>query len=286
MWASKAKGLFTKQLVTAAQLAGNDFLLAKYGKDFHTNVQTAHVAGVACMLFYEADPEPYLDWNLDDRDNWDEWKCDDFVNIINAIMVGGINGVPRRVDGVMMDASKVDLPGGKKITAQWIVGYCEWLMNKVYDALKLPIYLYMNRNPINAWKHDTVSIETLYSFIARWEGVSTFDFWVGVGENGVPADNAKPLLPYDDGQPWLFWFYHVDDDGNIDVLHQYDAATLYGVLGFTPAVSGEPYDSGNSGGDGGSEPVVSGKTNELLTAILAELKETNKLLGSSNLLKM
>ena len=53
MWESKAKGLFTKKLISSSDLSGKDFLIARYDDSFHTNVQTAYDNNIPCFLFYE-----------------------------------------------------------------------------------------------------------------------------------------------------------------------------------------------------------------------------------------
>ena len=286
MWESRAKGLFTKKLVSADQLAGNFFLLAKWHeKEFTVNVQTAHDAGVACMLFYEADPES-VSFDLKNIDGWPEEKVIDLQNIINAVMVGGVDGVPRDVKGVMIDCSKVIQKDGKKITAQWIAGYGDWLLQKVWDLLGIPVYLYMDQNPLIEWKNDPVSIETLYTFIAKWGGVCTVDWANEIDENGYPVnwsvvdkDGAisiveKPSLTYDDGQPWLFIFYHLDGDGNIDVIHHYVEATLAETLGFSPPAQ-DPVDESEWDGNEGDDNFEDKGIKQILSMILIEQKKTN-----------
>jgi hypothetical protein len=236
MWQLKAKGLFTKELITAEKLAGKDFLVSKHGDSFHTNVQTAYDAGIPTLLFYEADPEPMINSGLD-PDGWSDAGMPDLQNIINDVMVDGLGGVKRAVHGVMIDCSKFSYVatqgnGEKKtiyITAPWISEYGSELLMRTSKRLGLPVYLYMNMNAVTYYKSigDSVSVETLYRFIASWQGVSTVD-WAGVDTAGYPLDTEKPVLPYDDGQPWLFWFYHLNADGMIDVLHQYGKEYLYG----------------------------------------------------------
>jgi hypothetical protein len=262
----RSKGLFAKKLVTASQLVGRDYLIAKHGDSFHANVQTAFDAGVPCLLFYENDPEKLIDCGLNEK-NWPDDKNADLQAIIKDVMVGGVQGTRRAIHGIMIDCSKVVQSNGKILTAQWIAQSGNHLMNRVWSLLKIPVYLYMNMNPINQYKDDAVSTETLRQFIGRWGGVSTVD-WAQVGADGYPVADERPLLPYDDGQPWKFWFYHVDSNPstgsgtNIDVLYQWDKVRLYGKdeLGYQAPATPDPSTGSTSSptGSGTGSPNGSG----------------------------
>ena len=260
---SRSRGLFTKKLVSAAQMAGKDYLITKHGDSFHPNVQTAYDIGIPCILFYENDPEKLIDSGLNEK-NWPDDKNADLQAIIKDVMAGGLGGTKRAVHGIMIDCSKVMQTDGKILTAQWITRTGSHLLSRVWALLGIPVYLYMNMNPINQYKDDPVSTETLFGFIASWQGVSTVD-WAQVGADGYPVASEKPTLPYDDGQPWRFWFYHVNSNTNIDVLYQWDRAWLYceKELGYqipdtpyNPPVEGDGTGSGT--GDEVKPPAATG----------------------------
>ncbi len=249
MWEAKSRGLFTKKVITKADLTGRDYLIAKHGDSFHQNVQTAYDVGKPCFLFYENNPELLIDLGLD-VNRWPDDQNQDLQAIINDVMVGGVNGSKRAIHGVMIDCSKTITSTGKTLTSQWLTQTGQNLINKVWKYLKLPVYLYMNMNPVNTYKNNLNDIETLYSFISANQGISTVD-WATISPAGYPIDSERPVLPYDDGQHWLFWFYHVDSSVNIDVLHYFDKTTLYQTLNYSVSIPstdpGDPGDTGNTG---------------------------------------
>lgn len=271
MWEAKARGLYTKNLISKSALSGKDFLIAKHGDTFHQNVQTAYDVGIPCMLFYENNPELLGDYNLGEQ-YWPDDKNIDLQNVINDVMVGGLNGAKRAVHAIMIDCSKTVSSTGKTFTAQWLTQTGQNLINKVWKYLRLPVYLYMNMSPVYTYKNNLNDIETLYSFIARNDGVSTVD-WATITSAGYPIDSEKPVLPYDDGQHWQFWFYHVDSSVNIDILHYFDKTALYSEWNYSPSTNSG--DSGStddgSSGDSGSSTVDSSE-------VLAELKKQTALL--------
>jgi len=266
MWESKSRGLFTKKVITQADLNGRDYLIAKHGDSFHQNVQTAYDAGKPCLLFYENNPELLVDLGLD-VNRWPDDKNQDLQAIINDVMVGGVNGSKRAIHGVMIDCSKTITSTGKTLTVQWLTQTGQNLINKVWKYLKLPVYLYMNMTPVHTYKNNLNDIETLYSFISANQGISTVD-WATISPAGFPIASERPILPYDDGQHWMFWFYHVDSAVNIDVLHYFDKTTLYQSLNYSavipPVNPGDPGDPGDSGVDS--------------TLVLAELRKQTLLL--------
>jgi hypothetical protein len=294
-WESKAKGLFTKKLISAADLYGKDLLISQYDDSFHTNVQTAADFGIPTMLFYPNDPEKLIQSGLN-PDSWGDDQHEDLQNIINAVMVGGVTGVPRAVQGVMIDCSKVYTTDSKKLTAQWITETAAHLGSRIWALLKLPVWYYMNMEPITAWKDDANMLETLNTFIDNSGGIATVD-WATL-DGDIPASTKKPTLPYDGGKPWSFWFYHVDENVNIDVLAYADTNSIYGDawLNFTPssssgdpsAGSGSDGDSGDSstGSENGGTVVVDGTTNGYLAAILAKMTDIDSKLGNSKLINM
>jgi hypothetical protein len=273
MWEAKAKGLYTNNLITKADLSGKDYLIAKHGTSFHTNVQTAYDVGIPCILFYENNPELLVDNGLN-VNNWPDNQNEDLQNVINDVMVGGVNGVKRAIHGIMIDCSKTISSTGKTFTVQWLTQTGQNLINKAWKYLKLPVYLYMNMSPVYTYKNSLNDIETLYSYIAANQGISTVD-WATITSTGYPIDSEKPVLPYDDGQPWIFWFYHVNSAVNIDVLHYHDKATLYSSLNYSPSSStGNTGDTGDTGSTVDSSLVLAElvKQTALLQQILAYMK--------------
>lgn len=258
MWEAKARGLFTKKLISQADLVNRDFLIAKHGDSFHQNVQTAYDLGKPCLLFYENNPELLVPYGLDES-KWPDDQNEDLQAIINDVMVGGVNGTKRAIHGVMIDCSKTITSDGKTLTVQWLTQTGQNLINKVWKYLRLPVYLYMNMSPVYTYKSRLNDIETLYGFIAANQGISTVD-WATITPQGFPIDSERPVLPYDDGQPWQFWFFHVDNNVNIDVLHYFDKATLYKTLNYSastpPVTPGDPGDSGDSGDSGVDSSLV------------------------------
>ena len=223
-WSTKAKLLYTDKPVVS--LAGYDGGIFKHGASFHDNVQKAHDAGKPCMLFMQSNPDLLFDATL----NPAVWQTSqDFENLISDIFIGGAEGTKRKIHGVILDISKT-MHNGNKIPVQWVTGYGGWLLDMIWDATKLPVYIYCHNDVAKAYK-DTDLID-LQTFLISRANVSTISL-VAVDENGMPGNNVYPALPYNDSGrcPWYFWLYKVVAQG-IDVLYWQNKDVLYNDLNF------------------------------------------------------
>jgi len=244
-----AKGLFvdpTSKTITASELSGYDFLIAKavVGEDklagFTDAVQAAYDAGVPCVLFFENNNELYSSGLGYNEDRFPTVDVDKQIAAIRGQIYAGT--AKRAVHAVMMDNSKTALvwEPGKSQTDVWIGKFGQWMLSMIWKAFKLPNYLYMNKNAVTAWP-DSQQIVSLIEA----NGLSA-PSWATT-ENGIPADGQKPSLSYwrSTEPAWHFWFYAYNlVDGALSVLYNGSKETLYQELNFTtstdPEIPDEP----------------------------------------------
>jgi hypothetical protein len=139
----------------------------------------------------------------------------------------------------MLDISKT-MHNGKKIPVQWVTGYGGWLLDMIWDATKLPVYIYGHNDLAKAYTgNDLIELQT---FLISRANISTISL-VAVDENGLPGNNVYPTLPYNDAGrcPWYFWLYKVVAQG-IDVLYWQNVDVLNNDLNFKPGTVTPPVD--------------------------------------------
>jgi hypothetical protein len=214
-------------LVTAEQLSGRNFLIAKYGTYFHKNVQAAYDVKIPCLLFYEGNPELLFESGYNNAE-WDDAINVDLQNILEAIG-------SRVVHGVVIDC-KVKDSLEKLIEANWVAGYTKRLLTRSNEILGIPSFHYMAPGVPGMYSGNDKEI--INQFIIGCKTISTWSATTSI--DGFPADGTKPALPYDDSTlcPWAFWLFAANS-GKFDVLYNGDVAALYAKLKYITATSTE-----------------------------------------------
>lgn len=257
-WSTRARGLYVEDkdgAISAADLANCDFVVAKAGERFTGTVQAAADAKIPCLLFVANEPEWYLNMGLDPS-RWPKPEADPMIDITDKMILYAGSSKKRAVHGVMLDTSKTITADKKTLPAPWIADHGQHMLDLIYKRYELPVYMYQNIDPMNAWKNDFQAKEKLIAFIKR-NGICTVSFRT-TDAQGYPVEGKGPVLPYDDGVTWYFWLYAVAAKG-MRFLYSGTKADLYAELGFKPGtVPQEPPtgDDGDTGGGGGTSPDV------------------------------
>lgn len=261
-WSGNARGWYVEEkhgVVDPFDLYEYDFLVSKNWSGFDKNVQAAYDAGKPILLFYANDPELYVDMNLG---SWPEPDNDPQIKELDR-MLKMASGAMRKVHGIILDCSKVRMSNGKNLTATWIAEHGKHMVDMIWQRYKLPIWMYMNADPLAVWPDSQEIIGWIDSI-----GVSTVSKVDEAG--GFPADGTKPTLPYHGENGWGFWLYSVAGDWKF--LYNGDAASLYKMLNFTPKDT-TPTDPPDPGDDDDEPPVVPTDPTEFQAAVLALLTE-------------
>lgn len=239
-WSSRAIGLWhdSKDPLSATSLQGMDFLLAKIGANFvqgHCNL--AYNAKIPFGLFFEADPELYGLCPIGDFNRWPDITGDPTIKMLDSYIMSGT--MKRAIHFIVIDCSKTINSYGKTITPMWIVKTGERLISLIWQKYKLPVYLYMNQNPVVSAATDPAGKEALNLFLnSNGDGLSVFSK-PAIGVDGYPADGTRPVLAYDGGKPWGFWLYNPVTVG-IKTLYNKDKTGLYADLNYTSSGTSVP----------------------------------------------
>jgi hypothetical protein len=224
-WSTKAKILYSEKLVTS--LDGYAGGLFKRGDSFHPNVQMAYDQKKACGLFLQSNPNLLFDATL----NPDHWiTSQDYEDVISDVFVGGRWGSKRAIQYIVVDISKT-IFNGKKIPVQWVTGYAGWLLDMIWDATKLPVYIYARPELGSAYTGaDLIDLQT---FLINRANISTISKAV-IGENGLPSNLTYPALAFNDAAkcPWYFWLFNILTNGNVEALYWQDQTVFYNDIGF------------------------------------------------------
>lgn len=227
---TRAKGLWVDGTdeVTPADLVGYDYLIAKVGTKFHTNVQRAFDAKIPLIMFYQFRPEIWLGSVMSET----AWPADQNICLTECrqwIMSGASK---RAIHGIMVDCSE-PMPQNKTDVG-WLTRPSKLFISQLWNEFKLPTYLYMNQNPLGYYTTQNGK-DTLYGFVASQDGMSTPTF-VATNATGLPLDNTKPLMSYNNTKVW-FWLYKLMGSRIASIYMQGTKTALYNDLNF---VSGTP----------------------------------------------
>ncbi len=234
VWSDKARLLYVdgEQLTTVDELSQYDGLIAKIGSKFTANVQVAYDASKPIILFVENKifKNPHVDFGINENvwldENHEILIIDPEIGLDRYIYT---NGIKRKIHGIMLDCSGTYTSDTKEpLTSTWIVKRAKWMLNMIYKRYKLPVYMYMNSDPVNMF--TGVKREEIYSLIIEF-GVSTVSKALLL-ENGYPSDSDRPKLPYDDTSKvrWYFWLYNFTNGWKF--LYNGTKEYLYDELGY------------------------------------------------------
>jgi hypothetical protein len=276
-YTGKARGFWVNGDKLVDSLVGYDFLIAKYGSQFHNNVQKAYDANIPCILFYENNPLQFIQAGLD-KSKWLDSANEDLQNIIAAVGA-------RAIHGVMIDCSMHIEDNGNLLAVNWLTQTGQHLLDRVWANLKYPkslvrgTYLYMGYKVPLAYTE--IDRETINMFILANANISTT--YKATSFNGV-YPTSDPTLPYNDSSkcPWYFWLYKVMTNG-YDVLYRQNKTQLYEDLGFVAStvVVEDPIVEDPEEEDPITPPVTSNML-EAINAAIVELAGIRKALEERN----
>jgi hypothetical protein len=234
VWDTRAKGLFVEDkngVIAPEQLDGMDFLIAKTGELFTKQIQSAYDCKprIPFIMFYENDPEPYLEMGLDPR-KWPVGDADPQIKYLDRMI-----GNPKRsIHGIMLSCSKIFHQGTKAFSPAWITQHGQHMLNMIWNRYHIPMYLYMDSNPWAVWKDDVDGITMLNNFVKTQ--ISTVTFAIEMA-GIVPATGQAPKLPADTAK-WYFWLYSVGKNC-LRFLYNGNKAMLYDELNFVAPTTPE-----------------------------------------------
>lgn len=273
-YASRAKGIWVEgnDEVTVAELANYDFLVAKVGAKFHNNVQHAYDAGKPLIMWYQFRTDIWEGTPL----NPSAWPADKNICIqeCRSWIMSGMS--KRAIHGIVIDASEP----ANRTDVFWMTMPTKKFMEDMWTEFKLPLYLYLNRNPLNYFPTSTGK-ESLYNLVKDMDGSSTITV-VNTGTDSLPLDGTKPIMDYNQTKVW-FWLYKVVGSRLLTLYLQGDKAQLYSDLDFVPA--NDPGDNTDPGNGDNDNPGTSGSGTvnvnlsevvALLTQIKTELSRISK----------
>lgn len=226
-WKLKARGLWIEgdTLITDKQLVGMNFLIAKYGDQFHDNVQVAYNNKLPCIMFYENRPDTLVNAGLDPT-HWPDSGNPCLIEVKEAVG-------KRIIQGIIIDCSITQAADLTTLTVPWIVKTGMHLIDRlriIYPAK--PIYMYMNSNPFSL-PGLTENDKTMLGKFVEDYGVSTATI-VTCDANMIPVSTTKPTLPWDNGKTkWNFWLYAVKVARVMYALSAVTVTELYANLKFT-----------------------------------------------------
>jgi hypothetical protein len=238
IWNTRSRGLWhdsSKGIVAPQSLVGKDFLISKIGSNFNTgDCNVAYNAKIPFGLFFEADPALYVNYPLNDTSKFPQ--PDPTLKMLDSYIYMGDGVTKRAIHFIVIDCSKTTDAFGNTFTTMWIVTVGKYLIEAMKKKYKLPVYLYMNKNPFAAAK-DEIGQQALAIFCTNYgDGLSTYTK-VAVGSDGFPADGTKVVLPYDSGKPWGFWLYNPLTEGMV-TINSKDKAGFYSSINYVS--SGTP----------------------------------------------
>jgi len=238
IWSTRSKGIWhdsSKGTISAQALAGKDYLISKVGVNFNTgDCNAAYAAKIPFGLFFESNPGLYIEYPLNDYTKWP--IPDPTMKMLDSYIFMGDLVTKRAIHFIVIDCSATTNGYGRDFTTMWITATGKYLIEMMKKRYKLPVYLYMNKNPFAAAK-DEMSIQALSTFCTTYgDGLSTYTK-VAVGADGFPADGTKISLPYDSGKPWGFWLYNFGLNG-ADTIQNKDKAGFYTSIAYKS--SGSP----------------------------------------------
>lgn len=224
-WKTYARGIHLKPNDAAQNLIDYDYVVAEIGEQFTNNIQAAYNAHKPIILFA---PSGLCKAVVDQGPDIVDWKIGNqpVIPLLDKYVYS--NGVKRAIHGIMLDCSATVDADGHKLNTWWVTKYSDWLLKKVYERYKLPVYLCMNSTPA---KEATVDGKQMIINLLREWGVCSVSPSYTV--NGYPVALAKPTLPVDDpGIKWYTWLYHTGGKPWL-WLYNGNADALYTALNFT-----------------------------------------------------
>jgi hypothetical protein len=235
LWSTRSRGIWhdsSKGVISAQALAGKDYLISKIGANFNTgDCNAAYTAKIPFGLFFEANPALYVQYPISDQTKWP--TPDPTLKMLDSYIYMGDGTTKRAIHFIVIDCSATTDAYGHDYTTMWITTVGRYLIEGMKKKYKLPVYLYMNKNPFAAAK-DEMSIQALSIFCTAYgDGLSTYTK-ATLATDGAPADGTKPVLPYDSGKPWGFWLYNANING-IDVIQSKDRTGFYSSISYTGA---------------------------------------------------
>lgn len=223
--------------VTAEMIKAYDLVIAKgvigesiVPKFITDDLNLAYAADKPVMMFVESHTDIYVSWvTLPILESDPQWKY-----IKQAMYMA--NGTRRWIHGVMINCSQVNERGTNiTIPDTWIAKVADYMLDLVAKFSGLPTFLYMDRNPINAWPGSA----HIVGLIDR-RGISTYSA-VSNLVNGVPTSEVKPNLAYWGQKDWSVWLYKWNaDTKTISGIYRGTKEALYAQLKFTPGTPVEP----------------------------------------------
>lgn len=228
-WKKCARGVFLDgdQAGSVEKLKPYGVLIAKLGSAFNANVQTAYECGRPVVVFAE---HQILKWHVEcglDKAKWPLPAQEPLIQAIDHAILSG--GAKIAVHGIMLDCSSTKNELGETLTSTWYTERTDWMLNMVYKRYGLPIYLYMNKNPINTYKGQAGE-QGVIQLMAK-HGVCTVSL-VSNLDDGYPFPLVYPSLPYNDTSlvRWNFWLYDLTEDWRF--LYNGSLAELYKELNY------------------------------------------------------
>lgn len=201
-WKLNARGVHIPKDKPAPILEPYDFVVAEIGTTFHANVQAAHDEKIPIFLFA---PSMLDKSRVDQGPDVVDWKpgAQPIIKELDKYIL--VNGVKRAIHGIVIDCSAIDNGEGKPLSGWWIATYSDWLLNEIYKRYTIPVYMYMNGQPMNAV--NTEGAILINNLIDEWgicvvSPTATIDGW--------PVAAAKPSMPtHVDASitQWYLWLY-------------------------------------------------------------------------------
>jgi len=225
-WSKSAVGLYTYDTLTQDDIEGYDFIISETGDCFTDNVQTAYDAEIPCILF---ESHVILKWHVDfgiNKDNWPTPDQEQLIRLLDTYIMMG--DVKRAVHGIMLNCQYVTDEQGNPLTVTWWVERCRHMLNMIYARYQLPIYLYMNKDPINTYNTGEAK-ESVFKLCKDF-GVSVVDFASALTVDEFPLDTDNPWQPFVGADyPWYFWLF---DNSPLRFLYNGTQEQLYAALDY------------------------------------------------------
>ena len=225
-WTDNALGLFTQDLVSPLDLDGYDFLIAEINDTFTDNVQSAYDAEKPCILFANHHiTTDDVNYGMN-PDLWNQHiESHPLIKDLDKYIYSG--DVKRVIHGVMINCQYVTDENKEPLTVTWWTERNRWLLNTIYARYELPIYMYLNKDPVIEYKDE---IESVYKLCKDF-GVSVVDFVHIFDENEYPVAAKQPWGPYEGPEyPWYFWLYTYEP--TLRLLYNGTPEELYTALNY------------------------------------------------------
>jgi len=236
VWKDKALGLYTDPSHPIVDIEKYSYIFAKIGtkenyiadRFFHQeNVGVAYKNEIPCIAMVE---HHITNWHLEMTFDENDWKREieneDIIKRLDKMLVFANGEVNIAVHGIALDCSYVTDETGKVLTYNWYTDRCRFMLNTIYSRYHLPIYMYMNKEPIDTY-NTGVAKEAVYKLCKDF-GVSVVDWAAGVTEDDLPFDNDQPWQPFVGADyPWYFWLF---DNSPLRFLYNGTVEELYKAL--------------------------------------------------------